>query len=344
MRHPKAIAGGAAVLVLGGGGLTAAAALSGGGASARTTKSAPTATDAVRRGDMTDTATESGTLAPSDPRAVPGGTSGTLTWTRAPGTRVRRDQPLFKIANHPVRLLYGAVPLYRDLRDGRKGPDVRQLQENLIALGYHGLSTDGRFGAGTRHAVERWQHRHHLKETGAVGPDEIAFLPGAATVTKADMAVGDKVSAGRTVLTASGSQAVANVPLDPSEQQVTHVGQTVRVRLPDERTVKGRVGQVGGPVPDGGNDDKEKINVQVLLAGAGRPAGTPVDVEFPGTTHKDVLSVPIGALLALDGGRYGVRLTDGRTIPVTLGLFTDGRVEVSGTGLADGVRVLVAGT
>jgi len=79
---------------------------------------------------------------------------------------------------------------------------------------------------------------------------------------------------------------------------------------------KGRGGQEGGAVafsPDG----------RILS----------VPYVFTAAEHKDVLTVPIAALVALAEGGYGVEVVDGSTshyVRVETGLFASGRVEVSG--------------
>ncbi|HEX3803316.1 MAG TPA: hypothetical protein VHV75_10795 [Solirubrobacteraceae bacterium] len=39
------------------------------------------------------------------------------------------------VSDRPVILLYGTTPVYRSLLEGDAGPDVEQLNENLVALG-----------------------------------------------------------------------------------------------------------------------------------------------------------------------------------------------------------------
>jgi len=61
------------------------------------------------------------------------------------------------------------------LEEGTHSPTVATLQANLAKLGYsdgrgHLLKADGDFGVQTRHAVERFQHDHHLTVDGKVGP------------------------------------------------------------------------------------------------------------------------------------------------------------------------------
>jgi multidrug efflux pump subunit AcrA (membrane-fusion protein) len=67
-----------------------------------------------------------------------------------------------------------------------------------------------------------------------------------------------------------------------------------------------------------------------------------VSVGFVASERKDVLTVPIAALLALAEGGYGVQVVDGnasRIVAVETGLFADGKVEVKGAGLTAGTKV-----
>lgn len=66
----------------------------------------------------------------------------------------------------------------------------------------------------------------------------------------------------------------------------------------------------------------------------------PVQVAFTAESHKGVLAVPVGALLALSEGGYAVQLSGGRLIAVKTGLFAKGMVEVTGTGLTAGTKVV----
>ena len=68
-------------------------------------------------------------------------------------------------------------------------------------------------------------------------------------------------------------------------------------------------------------------------------------VDLPSERRKDVLSVPVGALLALGPDQFGIEVVekDGSTrkVPVTAGLFAAGRVEVSGADIEAGLRLVV---
>ncbi|HEY1515145.1 MAG TPA: hypothetical protein VGF91_01920, partial [Solirubrobacteraceae bacterium] len=74
-----------------------------------------------------------------------------------------------------------------------------------------------------------------------------------------------------------------------------------------------------------------------------------VDVAITDQTVRNVLAVPVNALLARAGGGYAVEEVAGdgthHLVRVTPGLFDDaaGMLQVSGPGLAAGQRVVVPG-
>ncbi|MGI5208404.1 peptidoglycan-binding domain-containing protein [Spirillospora sp. CA-108201] len=143
---------------------------------------APLATAVVSRGDLVDTEKVDGKLTYGDVRDVWGGASGVVTWAPEAGATVRRGRTLFSVAGKPVTLMYGGRPMYRTLREGVSGRDVRQLEENLRALGYGGVTVDGEFTGATEAAVEEWQDDRGLEETGRVDPGQVVFLGGAVRV------------------------------------------------------------------------------------------------------------------------------------------------------------------
>ncbi len=71
------------------------------------------------------------------------------------------------------------------LRQGERGQDVRQLQEQLNQLGYRdangrALGADGAFGDRTREAVIAFQRAHGLDQDGVAGPKTLDALKQAA--------------------------------------------------------------------------------------------------------------------------------------------------------------------
>ena len=65
-------------------------------------------------------------------------------------------------------------------------------------------------------------------------------------------------------------------------------------------------------------------------------------MQFSTRTRKGVLAVPVGTLLALSGGGYAVQLPGGRLVPVRTGLFAKGQVEISGSGIGPGTKLMTS--
>lgn len=308
----------------------------------------PPATAPVERGDLSSGTQTDGTLGYAKESKINAGTTGTLTWSPGSGSTIKRDGRLYEVNGAPVRLMYGTEPMYRTLKTGDEGNDVRQLEENLQALGYGaGLAVDDEYTAGTAAAVKQWQKAHERKQTGRVGPDQIAFSPGGVRVKSTESSVGDQVAPGKPVLSTTGSERVVRFQLDVAEGKLAKVGTKVTVDLPDGSTVKGEVASVGKTAKPGDdpNDKTPKIPVTVSFDDPGKVDGfdqSPVTVNLTGETREDVLSVPVNALLALPGGGYGVQVVENgraRQVKVELGMFGQGRVEVTGGGLKDGTKV-----
>lgn len=322
----------------------------------------PPATAPVKRGDLGSGLQVEGTLGYAGERKLNAGGPGVLTWIAGEGSAVERDGKLYEVNGAAVRLMYGSTPMYRPLRAGDKGEDVKQLKRNLQALGYGtGLDPqDGTFTAGTATAVKRWQKAHKAAETGEVGKEEIAFASGPQRVRAGDAAVGDELAPGKPVLTVTGTERIVRFRLDAVKAGAAKAGDPVTVRLPGGGGATGRIDSVGGAAPPddkngggaggpggggGGGDKKAQVEVVVAFdkpAEVGAPDQSPVTVGLTGETRKGVLSVPVSALLALAGGGFGVQVVeDGRAreVPVGLGMFGNGRVEVTGDALEEGMQV-----
>ncbi|MEV0408594.1 peptidoglycan-binding protein [Actinoallomurus sp. NPDC050550] len=351
----KTIIGGAAVMVVVAAGVGVALNVSvGGGSGARYRPSVSTGTAPVERGDLNDSTSVDGTLGYGGERKLMAGAAGTVTWVESSGSTVRMDAKLYELDGRPVRLMYGTRPMYRQLKTGDEGPDVLQLEKDLSALGYGGgLTVDQKFTATTADAIKRWQRGHGTKATGTIGPSDIMFAPGPVRVMSRDAAPGDRVAAGRPIVTSSSTERVVDLKLTLDQVSLLKKGTKVTVELPGGRNTKGTVGSVGTTATkdrgDGGDGDqgKAKVNVVVELddpGEAGNLTQAPVTVNITTQTRKNVLSVPVQALLALPGGGYGIRVVGGgtpRTVKVDLGIFGEGRVEVTGQGISEGMKVEV---
>jgi peptidoglycan hydrolase-like protein with peptidoglycan-binding domain len=319
----------------------------------------PPATAEVTRTTLVETKTVSGTLGYG--AAVPVGAvgAGTLTWIPAIGSTVQRGQPLFKLDERPVVALYGAVPVYRTLRVGVAGVDVKQLEENLSGLGYKGFTVDNTFTAGTAAAVRDWQSRLGVPVTGAVESWQVVFTPGPIRVAAHTALVGQAVgrgASGATVLSYTDTTRLATVDLKVADQALAAVGGKVTVTIPGGRRLDGTITKVGtvATVPDQGTqappgqsgpaaDARIAVTVDIADQQAlGTLEAAPVDVDFVSQKRERVLTVPVAALLALPQGGYGVEVVEGgttRIVAVTTGLFAAGRVEINGGGIEAGTKV-----
>ncbi|MBT2440883.1 peptidoglycan-binding protein [Streptomyces sp. ISL-36] len=307
----------------------------------------PPATTPLTRGDLSDSSQRDGTLGHLGERKINAGPAGTLNWIAPTGSTVERDERLYEVDGRPVRLMYGAEPMYRTLKAGDKGKDVRQVEENLAALGYTGFTVDEEFTAKTADAVKRWQKSHDMKRTGTVGPDAIAFAGSAVRVKEAGAALGDQVAPGRPVLTVTGSERVVRFKIPVADAALARVGTRVSVQLPDGTRAPGKVSSAGKTASAGDDpqDRTPKIDITVSFDAPKKVEGvdqSPVTVDLTGETRRNVLSVPVNALLALPGGGFGVQVVENgttRDVEVELGMFGQGRVEISGSGLREGMKI-----
>ena len=308
----------------------------------------------VTRQDLVARTEVDGTLGYAGQHSVLNQLQGTITALPAQGTVVERGQSLYSVENRPVPLLYGDLPAWRTLATGMPdGPDVRQLEQNLVALGHAtgaGLGVDEKFTSATTAAVKRWQKALGVEQTGSVDLGRAVFLPGAVRVAEVKAEKGGPGAPGSPVFTASTTIRMVSVDLDAAKQSLAKVGDKVEVKLPGSRTTTGAVASVGSVAQTRGEGEnaKQVIPVTVTLddpAATGTLDQAPVRVGMTSDSRKGVLAVPVNALLALSEGGYGVRVLDGspsgRIVAVSTGLFARGQVEVSGEDLSEGLAVEV---
>jgi peptidoglycan hydrolase-like protein with peptidoglycan-binding domain len=322
----------------------AVAAARGGGPAAG--EQAAPATAPVLRGDLVSTRQLRGTVDYGPVTPVESPAPGIVTALTAVGTTVSRGQPLFALDDRPVVLLYGDLPMYRRLAPGASGRDVRELKENLAALGYLGAAADASYTEQTAAAVRRWQKALGGPQTGAVELGQVVFQAGPVRVAEHRTLKGNRADG--PVLGITGTARLVLVSLVPADRNLAKPGTPVSVQLPDGTSAPGTVTDVVTPAaPQGAADAQPTVQAVITPSQPerlGAAADSGVQVLFTVASHPAVLSVPVLALLALSDGGYGVTLVEGattRTVPVEVGMFTAGRVEISGSGIAAGQRVKV---
>ncbi|MFF1277544.1 peptidoglycan-binding protein [Streptomyces marokkonensis] len=418
------------VLTLTGAGVAVVAPWKSGSDTATTEPGPRSRTTKVIRTDLTDTRILDGVLGYGTPRTVNGIGNGTVTWLAASGTKVSRGEPLYRVDDRPVTVLYGSVPMYRRLEvPNTVGRDVRVIADNLRALGYEigpqpvpgqtvtgpipstgtagpggerdaavgkssseteerpstgpsgppasgtgssergtrpgrdsgsGTSTEQRLATGPVkvrsddgvltesliNAIKRWQTSLGVPTTGVIEPGDVVVFRDAVRVEGADLQPGDPAEGG--LLRVTSTTRAVTVDINAGEVGDVQRGDAVNVRLPGGESAVAEVASIsrsakGGSEPGLPGELRVTVTVTFKDPGkAGRFHSAPVQVEFGSATRAGVLAVPLTALLALREGGYGLQRADGTLVAVRTGLIAKGMVEISGDGIAEGVRVVTA--
>jgi hypothetical protein len=317
---------------------------------------ASTSLASVTSGSLASQTQVSGTLGYADSFSVVNQAGGAATWLPGSGQVIRRGQVLYRAAGDPVVLMYGSTPAYRLLKYGMTGADVRQLNANLVALGYVSSSyldpTSDYFSAETKYALELLQDALGFKETGKLALGQAVFLPGALRITHVMATLGTMLAPGAEIAQATSTRREVLVNLNAAEQSSVNVGDRVLITLPNNRTTPGVVTGVGKVASTGSGS----TTVPVYIAPrdpkvTGSLDQAPVQVAITTARVRHALIVPVAALLALaGGGGYAIETVDAqgvhRLVAVTVGLFDDahGLVQVSGAGLHAGQRMVIPST
>ena len=347
---------------------------------------APVGTAQVERRTLSAMVSQAGTLtyrARSDgsPYSVINQAHGIYTKLPVAGQVISQGHVLYRVDDRPVVLLYGSTPVYRTLSAGGSGPDVAELNADLVELGYATRAqlspNSASFGPATTAAVMKVQAALGVTQNGTLTLGQAVFEPTAIRVTSVSAQLGGGAQAGETVMQGTSTVRQVQVALSASEQTAMAVGDKVSITLPNNRTTPGVVSSVGavatcpsssGPGGSGsssaapGTDtcssgssggSAPTITVDVTpsdAAAAGTWDEAPVQVGITTASVPDALVVPVSALLSQSGGTYAVEVLDAgarnHLVPVSLGLFDDaeGLVQVTASGLAPGQEVVVPTT
>jgi hypothetical protein len=163
-------------------------------------------------------------------------------------------------------------------------------------------------------------------------------------------------AAAQEILQTTSSQLVVTVDLDASKQSEAYVGAPVTVEMPNGSTVNGKITAVSSVAQSSSNNNNSgsgngngssSATVPVTVAITSHLPSTQgldqaaVSVNFEQQVANHVLSVPVTALLATQGGGYDVQeaVAPRKLIPVTVGLFAAGYVQISGPGIYSGLQV-----
>jgi hypothetical protein len=356
VRRTAAIAG-VVGLAVGAGGV-AALSLVGGADDSAARAAVELATVAAESRDV-DLYTEyAGTLGYGDAVTVVTRGSGVLTSVPATGSDVSRGQAAFAIDEEPVVLLYGDLPAWRSLStDSEAGPDVLQLELNLVALGYGAdITIDETFTSATATALESLETALGQSDPdGVLDPGEVAFSTGPVRVDDV-LTRGTTVSAGTSVITAAlleqtedavvdGAVTTTSTPtqavtftIASTDQGTFAVGDAVTVVLADDREADAVVSALSDTPRRNGTGPSAELVLDVTISITTIPEGGliegPANVRVTDEVRNGLTMVPVRALVALDGGGFAVSIADAngvsQYVAVKTGLFQDGWVEVTG--------------
>lgn len=351
-RTPR-LAASLAMLVLAGMTLSAC---SGTNAASDAPQSFDGATATVERGDLVGETTVQGTLQYADSYTLKSAFDGVVTALPTPGTTLTQGSHVYTVAGNNTYLLHGATPAWRTFEEGMSdGEDVTQLESALSELGYFEATPNAHFDWNTIAAIKRWQKALTLPQNGTLPLGTVLFAPEDMRIGALKSRVGDTATTETELFTASSSRQIITANLKLSDQALGVVGNSVTIRLPGSAaSTTGTITAVEPPRDKPGDEGSKETTKERIVPITVTPDDTAaldgtqeasVSLGLTSQTRKDVLSVPLGALVALTSEQFGVEVVDEAgtvtRVPVTVGMFAGDRVEVSGDDIAEGQRVVV---
>jgi hypothetical protein len=324
-------------------------------------RSAPPQTATIARTTLSTTVTLQGMLGYGTSTPFTGRKAGTVTWLPAVGTVVGQGQKLYSVDAQPVALFLGATPLYRAI-DGRAtpGPDIAEVNANLRSLGYGFVPAGDAYTTGTENALKKWQQSEGLAVNGTLAIGDLAVLPAPVRIASLDAQLGAPAAADLLGLGSTTKHVTATVDPRQVDTSVLTRGLKVSLTLPDGKQTTGTVSALSSPgaaasagssgssgsAGGGGGAAGPSITVDVADQSAlsGMDSGS-VGITVTTGSVDNVLAVPVEALVAVQGGGYAVQEVtgDGQTsilVGVQTGLFANGLVQISGQGIAEGLKVV----
>ena len=207
------------------------------------------------------------------------------------------------------------------------------------------MTVDETFDADTAGRRRSWQDAIGVPETGAVGAGDAVFLPGPRRIgrladvrRRAAAAGASRCSGDRRRRRSSSSTSTRASRSSPASAR------QVRVELPSGRVVAGTDRSVGkvAEVVDRAQGEPGRRRSSRRRSGSASPRSATGSTAHRSSSRsnaqraKDVLAVPVEALLALRGRRRRSRgrqdATASTLTAVETGTFADGYVEIAGQG------------
>ncbi|MCH2311770.1 MAG: peptidoglycan-binding protein [SAR202 cluster bacterium] len=265
--------------------------------------------------------------------------------------------------------MYGEHPAWRSFETGMSaGDDIYQLEQNLVSLGYDkdkSILIDREFDENTHKAVEAMQSLMGVSVTGKLSFKDILFIPGPSVVqySSSHTELGAMIVTTNPVLglipiekviEKSGEPEVTkslqkvNSSIEVANQDLVGVGLSVSIELPDENIIAGTISDIGEiAVIPLGNQGEPYLEIVIAIdevESFPEWTGATVTVSVTKKLASDVLAAPVTSLLAVLGGGYAIEIIENgltKLVPVSVGLYADGYVEIDGDGIKEGTEVIV---
>lgn len=268
------------------------------------------------------------------------------------GSAVAPGAVLVEVADRPVILLPGDVPLVRDLHQGDSGADVARLQGALQATGHAVTDREGYFGWSTEQALsdlydaagyeaplDGWQ--------AAALRAELAFAPngGAGRVTAVGALLGTVVK--NPVVTITTLPAVVTASVSQIDASALTVGARATIVASFLAGAEGTIAAIGAPAKM--EDGSIRVPVQIAPDETFEPSsvGSSVQVDVTLSSSAETgLLVPLSAIYSNVEGETSVILLRGEVqnrVPVHVAETGDGlaRISVPSGDLAEGDTVVI---
>jgi len=265
--------------------------------------------------------------------------------------------------------MYGQQPAWRSFEIGMsEGLDIFQLEQNLVALGYdetNSVLVDQEFDEHSRKAIETMQSLLGVSVTGELKFRDILFVPGPSVVqysdSHAEIGVGIITSTPilslipiEKIIKNTGDEEVTkslqkvNTSIEVVNKNLVELDLIVSIELPDESIISGTISDIGdiAVIPQG-NQGEPYLEIIISLedtVSLPEWTGATVTVSVTKKLASGVLAAPVTSLLAILGGGYAIEIIENsvsRLVPVSVGLYADGWVEIKGDGIKVGTEVVV---
>jgi hypothetical protein len=297
----------------------------------------------VQRRNLVTSEQETGKISYANSSTVANRLVGTLTWVPAVGRVIEPGQRLFDVDNFPVILMAGTTPAYRTLdASDLAGPDVQQLNDNLIHLGFDAdaIIDSDEWQPATTAGVELFQEANGEPPTGSLALGTMVFLRGVQRVSGlqgAATSVSDEVTEGHeelvdyTFKTASAPRTATTTTTTTTT--VTAPTTTKTVTTTDRRanaTISGLKNKVGQLQSQQRRLSRELSSARSQARAASASSGPPSGGDSPVLTTT---STNLVVTVNIPAGEQGVTRVGAR-VPIVMPSGSTVRGEVTRIGQA----------